>query len=390
MDSGSKPSKSKIKDNHMDKFTRKTSFEQWFSPIFSTKLEELVETHQLNHYTKKLHFDSYLKLLAFAQLNEVESLRALSDTLFSDDLQRATALESISFSQLGRRLNQIPTEVFQQLFLDLVTKIHEMSHFSARRKATTPLKIIDSTTLPLNLNRHRWAEFRKTKSGVKLHLRLIFLEKGCSYPDKGVLTNAKQHDRGQLKVLVDDRECMYVFDRGYLDYEQFDRMSDDGFFFVSRLRKNAVIRVVQTLRCLEGSTAASDEMVLIGTTQNRAENVFRRIRVADSKGNPLELITNRFDIDADEIAELYRSRWAIELFFKWMKQHLNIKKFYGESEQAVHNQVYIAMIVYCLHVLAQLETNSPRSYLQISRWLRAALWKSANVWLRKIKGESIP
>lgn len=374
----------------MNKFTRKTSFEQWYLPISSTKLEELVETYQLDHYTKKLHVDPFLKLLVFAQLNETESLRALSDTLFSDDLQRAAGIESISFSQLGRRLNQIPTEVFQQLFLDLVTKIHEMSHFEYRRKATTPLKIIDSTTLPLNLNRHRWAEFRKTKSGVKLHLRLVFLEKGCSYPDKAVLTNAREHDRGQLEVLVDDKECMYVFDRGYLDYEQFDRMTEDGFFFVSRLRKNAVTRVIQPLECLEDSTVLSGEMVLIGTTQNRAENVFRRIKVLDSKGNPLELITNRFDIDADEIAELYRSRWGIELFFKWMKQHLNIKKFYGQSEQAVHNQVYIAMIVYCLHVLAQLETNSPRSYLQISRWLRAAPWKSAHIWIRKIKGEPIP
>lgn len=390
MDSGSKPSKSKIKDNRMDKFTRKTSFEQWLSPISSGKIEGLVEAHQLNHYTKKLHFESFLKLLVFAQLNETESLRALSDTLFSDDLQRATALESISFSQLGRRLSEIPTQVFQELFLDLVTKIHEMSHFDNRRKATTPLKIIDSTTLPLNLNRHRWAEFRKTKSGIKLHLRLVFLEKGCSYPDKAVLTNAKEHDRGQLEVLIDDRECMYVFDRGYLDYERFDRMTDEGFFFVSRLRKNAVTRVIKPLECLEASEALSDEMILIGTAQNRAGNVFRRIKVLDSKGNPLELITNRFDIDADEIAELYRSRWAIELFFKWMKQHLNIKKFYGQSEQAVHNQVYIAMIVYCLHVLAQLETNSPRSYLQISRWLRAAPWKSAYIWLRKIKGGSIP
>ncbi len=99
--------------------------------------------------------------------------------------------------------------------------------------------------MPLNLNHHKWAEFRKTKSGIKLHLRLVSLEKGCSYPDKAVLTNAKEHDRGQLEVLVDDKECMYVFDRGYLDYERFDRMTDDGYFIVSRLRKNAVIRVLE-------------------------------------------------------------------------------------------------------------------------------------------------
>ena len=374
----------------MDKFTRKTSFEQWFTPISSTKLEELVETHQLNYYTKKLRIVSFLKLLVFAQLNETESLRAVSETLFSDDLQKATDLESISFSQLGRRLNQIPTEVFQELFLDLVAQIHEKSQYEQRRKTTIPLKIIDSSTLPLNLNNHKWAEFRKTKSGIKLHLRLVFLEKGCSYPDKAVLTNAKEHDRGQLEVLVDDQECMYVFDRGYLDYERFDLMTDDGYFFVSRLRKNAVIRVVEKFERPKDAHVLSDEMVLIGTPQNRAENYFRLIKVLDSKGNELHLITNRFDLSADEIAELYKSRWAIELFFKWLKQHLNIKKFYAQSEQGVHNQVYIAMIVYCLHVLAQLHTNSTKTYLKISRLLKAAPWKSAHLWLRKIARKAVP
>ncbi len=134
----------------------------------------------------------------------------------------------------------------------------------------------------------------------------------------------------------------------------------------------------------------SDEMILIGTIQNRAENAFRLIKVLDSKGNKLHLITNRFDLSADEMTELYKSRWAIELFFKWMKQHLNIKKFYGQSEQAVHNRVYIAMIVYCLNVLAQHNTNSLRTYLQISRWLKADPWKPARTWIRKIKGSAAP
>lgn len=89
-------------------------------------------------------------------------------------------------------------------------QIHKKTDFQTRRKMTTPLKIIDSSTLPLNLNNHKWAKFRKAKSGVKLHLRLVFMEKGCSYPDKVILTNAMEHDRGQLEVLVDDKECLRV------------------------------------------------------------------------------------------------------------------------------------------------------------------------------------
>ncbi|MER2049819.1 MAG: IS4 family transposase [Solibacillus sp.] len=371
----------------MDKITRKTSFGQWFSPINLKLFEEQVKTKKLDYYTKKLTTESFLKLMLFSQLLEVESLHALGDCLFDEQLQKGIELDSISISQLSRRLNGLSPDLFQLLFLDLVGQIHAKTHFT---KLVMPLKIIDSSTLPLNLTNHRWAKFRKTKAGVKLHLRLVFMEKGASYPEKAVITTASEHDRGQLEVLVDDKECMYVFDRGYLDYERFDRMTDDGYFFLSRLRKNAVTREVFEFALNDDSPVLSDQMVLIGTTQNRAENYFRLLKVADSKGNVLHLITNRFDLSAEEISDMYKSRWAIELFFKWMKQHLNIKKFYGQSEWAIQNQVYIALIVYCLHVLAQIETNSTRKTLQISRYLRAALWKPARVWIRKIEGRFVP
>lgn len=387
---GSKLSKSKIKDIRMDNFTRKTSFEQWFSPISTELFNEMVEKLQLDYYTKKLYMAPFMKLLLFAQLHGTESLRALSDAVFSDELQKAIGFESISFSQLGRKLNEVPTSFFETIFLDLVAQIHEKTNFQNRRKTSTPWMLIDSTTLPLNLTNHRWAEFRKTKAGVKLHLRLVFMEKGRSYPDKAVFTNAIEHDRGQLEVLVDDKECMYVFDRGYLDYERFDQMAADGYFFVSRLRKNAVVHTLKKYDVSPDSMIVSDETVVIGSTQNQTDNAFRMIRLLDDRGKELLLISNRFDLSAEEISDVYKSRWAIELFFKWMKQHLCIKKFYGHSEQAVHNQVYVAMIVYCLNVLAQLNTSSPRTYLQISRYLKAAIWKSAHIWIRKIKGKGVP
>ena len=181
-----------------------------------------------------------------------------------------------------------------------------------------------------------------------------------------------------------------MFDRGYLDYERFDRMTDDGFFFLSRLRKNATARVLEDFKLPADSSVQSDHMVLIGTTQNRAENVFRLLKVEDSTGNMLHLITNRFDLSAKEISEMYKSRWAIGPFFKWIKQHLRIKKFYRQSESAIHNQVFIALIVFCLHVFIQIETHSRRKTLHISRYLRAALWRSAHLWLRKIRGRADP
>lgn len=124
---------------------------------------------------------------------------------------------------------------------------------------------------------------------------------------------------------------------------------------------------------------------IIGTTQNRAENLFRLVEVEDTKGNVLRLITNRFDLSADEISDVYRSRWAIELFFKWLKQHVEIKHFYGMTENALQNPIFIVFNTYCLHVLVRLEANSKQSLLRISRWLKATLWKSSHLWLRRFK-----
>jgi IS4 transposase len=192
--------------NLLDKITRKTSFGQWFSPINLQLFEEKVKTMILDYYTKKLTTESFLKLLLFAQLEEIESLHALGDCLFDDQLQKGIDLDSISISQLSRRLNGMNPELFQRLFLDLVAQIHAKTHYI---KLVMPLKIIDSSTLPLNLTNHKWAKFRKKKVGVKLHLRLVFMEKGISYPEKAVMTTAQEHDRGQLEVMVDERNaCM--------------------------------------------------------------------------------------------------------------------------------------------------------------------------------------
>ena len=148
----------------MDKITRKTSFGQWFSPINMKLFNEQVKTKKLDYYTKKLTTDSLLKLLLFAQLQEVESLHALGGSLFDQELQKGIDLESISVSQLSRRINRLNPDLFQRLFLDLVGQIHAKTHYT---KLVMPLKIIDSSTLPLNLTNHRWAKFGSLTLKIK-------------------------------------------------------------------------------------------------------------------------------------------------------------------------------------------------------------------------------
>ncbi|MFV0330158.1 MAG: IS4 family transposase [Dysgonomonas sp.] len=369
----------------MDKFTEKTSFEQWFSQINLKLFQKLVKNNQLDYYTKKLNMESFFKLLLFAQLHEIKSLRELSDTLLAEELQSTLGFESISFSQLARRLEKVPTSFFQGLFLDLVSQINKSG-----LESSIPLKIVDSSTLPLCLSKHEWAEFRKTKSGIKMHLRLVYNENGLSFPDKAVLSNAVEHDSSYLDCFVDDPTYMYVFDRGYLDYDYFAKLTNEGYFFTTRLKSNSITRVLESMELPKDTTVLSDEKIELGPKNKSAQPIYRLVKVLGTNGKELRLITNDFEKTADEIAVIYKKRWEIELFFKWMKQHLNIKKFYGQSEQAVHNQVFIAMIVYCLNILAKVTTKSEKSCLQISRYLKAVIWKPVKIWLENIIGRSVP
>lgn len=371
----------------MDKNTRLSSFGKWVAPINTKKIHEQVKAQGLDKYTKKLTTVAFIKLFLYAHLKKIKSLHELNAELADIHLQHELGFESISVSQLSRKNQKLDPDLLSGIFLELVQLIHMKKKF---KKIHMPVKIIDSSTMPLNLTRYNWASFRKTKAGVKLHLRLVYVDQETVYPEKARITNASEHDRNQLEILVDDRNAMYVFDRGYVDYGRFDRFTDDGIFFLSRLKKNAVIREVNSFKIPEGSPVTSDKMAYIGTTQNRCENVFRIIETADSKGNLLRLITNRFDLSVEEISDLYRSRWAIELFFKWLKQHVEIKTFFGYSEQAVHHQLFLALIAYCLHELVRLEMKSQRTLLQITRWLKATLWRPARVWIRHFDGRGIP
>lgn len=371
------------KGSPMDKNTRISSFGKWVQRIDFQKLATDVHDLRQDRYTKKLTTQTLLLLLLHAHLQEQESLQAISDGLVNEKLQKAVGLDSISASQLSRKLQQIDPSILARVFLDLVLEIQTF-----KQKRTTkrmPLKVIDSSTIPLNLTNYKWASFRKTKAGVKLHLRLVFMDTNTVYPEKATITPANIHDHQQLEVLVDEKEAMYVFDRGYIDYEQFDRFFDEGIFFASRLKKNAVVRTLEIFPVPEDSTVTSDSMVVIGTPQKRTENVFRLVETMDSQGKRIRIITNRFDLSADEISEIYRSRWAIELFFKWLKQHVRIKTFYGMSEEAVQNQIFAALIAYCLLVLVQLETEAKQSLLQLNRWLKGLLWDPAYKWFHRIQ-----
>jgi IS4 transposase len=149
----------------------------------------------------------------------------------------------------------------------------------------------------------------------------------------------------------------------------------EGTFFVTRLKDNAIVEVLDEFPSAEGSTVLKDRMVKIGKGSKQMKNVLRMIETTDLKGNLIRIVTNRFDLTAEEISDLYRNRWKIETFFRWVKQHLKLTRFYGEDENAVWNQIMICLIAYCLLLLMKLDLETSKTLLDLSRLLKSNLTK---------------
>lgn len=226
----------------MDENKQKKLFCKWIEPISFNYLPLNLQRQiaQANAYTKKFDFHSFLKLMLYAVSNQKDSLRDVEAALFNPQLQEEFGFESLSISQLSRTLRRYDAALLEELFFHLISLIHLEEKGFSRSK----VYIIDSTTFPLNKTRYPWAEFRTTKSGVKLHLRLALLRSGDAYPDKLSVTNVQFHDVNQLEILIDQKLATYNSNRGYLDFELFDRLSNDGFFFVSRIKKNTLTHVM--------------------------------------------------------------------------------------------------------------------------------------------------
>lgn len=367
----------------MDKYNIISAFNKWLSPIHLEKLSNSAqkEISSFDAYRKKLDFKALLSLLLYAINEEKESLRDLSAALIHSPLQKETGLESISHSQLSRSLNDLDSHVLEEIFQQLLQSANEKTRPTKRNS----LYLIDSSTFSLSLKRHQWAAFRKTKAGGKLHLTICFMDDETMYPSDFTLTNANEHDVNQLEMLVNQAEATYVFDRGYLDFERMDQMHQEGYFFVTRIKKNTKYHVFEDFETPsdQKTLIVSDQHVALGAKTSLTSR-FRLITIEDEKGKFLQFITNRFDLSAEEVAQAYKSRWQIELFFKHIKQHMTIKNFFSQSEIGVHNQLILTMIAALLTFLIKLETKTVKSVFQIKRLFRYLIFQSFEEWFLRL------
>ena len=371
----------------MDKNTTKSTIKELLKVLDEEKFLNVINVSNIDHYIKKLTAYKFLELMIIAQLNEAESLRELSKQLKDDqDIQQTIEMDTISTSQLSRKQCEFSPLMFEKVFRHLVFQAQAQMKHQSMVRDIGKLLVIDSSTMSMSLSQYPWATFRKTKSGVRLHLRVV-VTKDLTMPDKAVMLPAKHADSSQMDELVDiDSNAIHLFDRGYNDYKQFDNLCAKDVRFITRIKKNAEIEVVSEQEPDTEQNIFLDQKVYLGNVQNKTkmEYPLRLIKTKDSEDNVVIIITNCFELTAKEIGDLYRYRWKIETFFKWMKQHLKIKSFYGKSENAVYTQIWIALITYCLQVLLQLKFHHEGSLLDLKRTLKNLLFKPLDEFLRSL------
>ncbi len=363
----------------MDKYKTKMTIKKWFSFInlekLSGKSQKAIQS--FDAYVKKLTFERTLKLFLFAINDETNSLRHLDNQLVNPKLRKAIGVDEISYSQLSRALKALDSSVLMEIFSQLLLLVHQQTEGQKNEK----IYLVDSTTFSFSQPSYPWAKFRKTKSGVKLHLSVCFMEDGLLHPEQFEISNAVEHDSDHLEVLVNKPKATYVFDRGYLDFDRFDQMHSDGYFFVTRIKKNTITHILEEYEVEKDSDIVSDQLVTLGKDKGTT-SPFRVITIQRKGRADLRLVTNKLTPKAKEIGKMYKSRWQIELFFKHIKQHMTIKKYFSKSEDGVVNQIILAMIVYLLTLLIKLELGLKQTIFQILRVFRSIQFENYDYFIR--------
>ena len=289
--------------------------------------------------------------LSFAQLTFRESLRDIESCLRSvpEKLYHLGFRGHIARSTLADA-NEIRDwriyADFAQALIGIARPMYASDPLGIDLDAT--VYALDSTTIDLCLSVFPWAHFRQNKAAVKMH---TLLDLRGSIPSFIEVSDGKRHDVHLLDEIVPEPGAFYVMDRAYLDFKRLHAFHRSGAFFVTRTKAGVVLNRRYSHAVPAGTGITSDQTVVVGTTGSvkNYPDTLRRVRFVDSENNRTFIfLTNNFELPALTIAQLYKSRWRVELFFKWIKQHLRIKAFYGSSENAVKTQIWIAVATYVL------------------------------------------
>ena len=329
--------------------------------------------YKVKHFTC---LDQYL-CMAFAQLTYRESLRDIEACLRSQAAKlyhmgfRSTVARNTLANANAVRDWRIYAD-FAQSLISIARRLYANDPFGIDLADT--VYALDATTIDLCLSVFPWAPFRSTKAAVKMH---TLLDLRGNIPSFIHISDGKWHEVNIFDMLVPEAGAFYVMDRGYLDFEQLHRLHQVGSFFVIRAKSNLRFQRRYSRESDRANGIICDQIgtLTVFYSAQGYPSPLRRIRVKDADGKTLVFLTNNTDLPARTIAELYRCRWQIELFFKWIKQHLRIKSFFGTSENAVKSQIWIAVSVYVLVAILKKRLNLPASLYEILQILSLTMFE---------------
>lgn len=329
----------------------RTIFSQVMDFLPRHKFRQCVDRYQGNYRVRSFTCLDQFICMAFAQLTYRDSLRDIECCLHAvhEKLYHVGIRGNVSRSTLADANEKRDWRIysdFAQVLIHEARQLYADDDFSLELKET--VYALDASTIDLCLSLFPWARFRKTKAGVKLH---TLLDLRGNIPSFVAITDAKVHDVNILDELIPEAGAIYIMDRAYLDFDRLYTMEQCSAFFVTRTKTNTKFRRLYSNRVDKSTGVQCDQIIVLTGFYARKSypEKLRRVRFLDSEtGKRLHFLTNHFTLPSVTIADLYRCRWQVELFFKWIKQHLRIKAFYGTSENAVKTQIWIAITAYVL------------------------------------------
>lgn len=337
------------------------------------EFEGLAKTHHSGQKLRKMTRWSQFVAMTTAQLSGQTSLRDIESNLSAQQSKLYhLGVDRVTRSSLSRVNEQQPYGLYESLFGRLLGRCESMAPRHGFR-FKNKLYSLDASTIDLCLSIFPWAEFRTTKGAIKLHAAV---DHDGYLPSFIHVTEGNVHEVKIAPKLSLEKNSIVVFDRGYNDYEWFNSLNNNGIWFVTRLKKNAKYRVIERREVRSKTGVTSDHCIeLTGTKAHKCAVKLRRIGYRDSQtGQRYEFLTNNFKLCAKTIADIYKSRWQIELFFKWIKQNLKIKTFLGTSKNAVMTQIWIALCVYLLLCYLKFTSCKTRTIQQILKLLQLNLF----------------
>lgn len=355
-----------------------TVISQLLQILDKNQFDKFVKHHKADRYSKTFSTWSQLVVMITAQIKGWDSLREV-ETGFET---KASKLYHLGLEELPKRSNlsyansKRSYEIYESLFNTLLSKAVEKDY--PNNEFGAPLHILDSTTVDLCLKLFPWAKFRKTKGALKIHTSFDY---DSQIPTFINITNGKTPD--SLKIFDNIsayRNTLTTFDKGYLNFEQFKKLDDNKVTFITRLREDIKFRIVGQHAGGNNQYLIDDCVIELRNSYNKYPKKLRLVVYWDRKTTKTyKFLTNDFEREALNIAKIYKARWDIELFFKWIKQNLKIKTFLGTSKNAVMMQIWIAMIVYLLIWYIARQARKIKGVLELTRILREMLFENMSI-----------